>query len=668
MKINKQFIDKIFSLKIKLITDKDKKKLSKFDDFIPMYDIRSEKIYPINKMDLYNRLTKSDYRFINDGIYDWLLTLYNKYKKDKFKYNLEVISNYNLDILIETSYNTLYKYSTHLGLSISICKRNSFNPFIEHLHPYYTKLELIKLGQNMNIMKDNITVDKLLDRQTLYNVCVKISHNDVSYREIEEHHEHIIKENITSYICFYSYIGSYIFNNFLRNNQSMNLNSILFNGLKEIVSKMETSPPLLESYQLYRFIWDDTFINKLKIGDIYSDPGFISTTRDPFYSPGYLGTFGLILVKINIPKNKKGIGLFIENFSLFPKEEEFLLPPFTNLKLISKNNNFKYHHIDDKFEKLITQKYEFEFIDVNYKKFFNLYKNYQLISDDLYTDISLIKLNGIDRLHLIKQFIEKYENNYFIYLKINNKKYKIFYQWFDSTYNNAYEKLYFNKINDGILLIIFDNFGSPYLNLEIGNKLIVNYLNKFYYSNINHKIEDLEIIYNISKLFYFKDVLITHEYPSFLLLKNLYLDVKDTYLISKHFNYTIYNYLKTGNKYLSHNKYISYKIGYWYLDKYFNKKIDKVILEQLPSELHSCCNTYKELYIIVVEKYFYYYNIMISFLDPEIFENEYLIFNISKQLIVNRERQFIRPNMDYLKKSDTDDFNLLYRYSIIRRN
>ena len=53
-------------------------------------------------------------------------------------------------------------------------------------------------------------------------------------------------------------------------------------------------------YFLYRFIWDDTFLKKLKTGDKFIDKGFMSTTRDPFYSPGLKSNFGLILVKINL--------------------------------------------------------------------------------------------------------------------------------------------------------------------------------------------------------------------------------------------------------------------------------------------------------------------------------------------------------------------------------
>jgi hypothetical protein len=216
MKINENFITKIFNLEIKLTNDKDKKKLSKYEHLIPMYDIRSEKVYPIHKKDLYNKLTISDYRFVNDEIYDWLKNLYNKYKLEKYKYNLNIIDNYDINILSDTSYNTLYKYSINLGLNISICKRNSFNSFMEHLNPYYSKLELIKLGQNMNLVKTNITIEDLLNKEIHYDLCVKISHNDVSIKELEEHYDYIYQKQMISWISFYSYIGSYIFNKFLR--------------------------------------------------------------------------------------------------------------------------------------------------------------------------------------------------------------------------------------------------------------------------------------------------------------------------------------------------------------------------------------------------------------------------------------------------------------------
>ena len=48
MIINEKLINDIFNLKIKL-KKKDKDKLSKYQELIPMYDIYSQEIYPIKK-------------------------------------------------------------------------------------------------------------------------------------------------------------------------------------------------------------------------------------------------------------------------------------------------------------------------------------------------------------------------------------------------------------------------------------------------------------------------------------------------------------------------------------------------------------------------------------------------------------------------------------------
>ena len=139
--------------------------------------------------------------------------------------------------------------------------------------------------------------------------------------------------------------------------------------LKNMISTMKKTPALDKDYHIYRFISDDKFLRKKKIGDIFSDNGFMSTTRNPFYSSGLNGTFGLILVKINLKKGIKGLGLFIEHFSLFSKEEEFLLPPNTKLKLVAKNNKFKYYHTNEDFEKRIDTKYELDFVKTDYNWF-----------------------------------------------------------------------------------------------------------------------------------------------------------------------------------------------------------------------------------------------------------------------------------------------------------
>ena len=63
--------------------------------------------------------------------------------ENKFKYGITKNPKERLNT-DQHSYKTLYKYSPELGLLVSICQRNSFNQYISHLKPYYTKLELIK--------------------------------------------------------------------------------------------------------------------------------------------------------------------------------------------------------------------------------------------------------------------------------------------------------------------------------------------------------------------------------------------------------------------------------------------------------------------------------------------------------------------------------------------
>lgn len=693
MKIDLEFIKRIFNLEIKIKKKEDKIKISKYEDLIPMYDIYSQKIYPINKQNIHYRLIESHYRFINDEIYQWIQNLYEKYSSDptlgpKFKYSLDLMNNYDIPTLIETSYKTLYKYSPMLGLLVSICKRNSFHPWIYHLKPYYTKLELIKLGQNMNIIDTKIDPEYLIDHSTHYKICKIVSNNDVSFDEIKKHHQYILDSNLISWICFYSFTGSFLFNKFLRNlntnaikettnreltTRSTKINPIFYQGLQKLVNLMKKSPALENDYDIYRFIWDDSFIMGLKEGAIFMDKGFVSTTRDPFYSPGLNGNFGLILVKIKLPKNKKGIGLFIENFSLFPREEEFLLSPYSKIKLISKNNNFKYFHTNPEFEKIINRKYEFELVDIDYNSFY-LENSLKILnkSPTNYYQLKSIVLNGIDRIDLIKKFIIDYSDNNQINLKVDSDKYSFIIQWFDSTNLSSYNKFYYNNIKDGILFSLFDSNGYPYLNIELGQQLVINWINKLYFGNNNIMLNNklLNLIYQFGRIFYYKTAIILHRYTSFDKFKHSYDDSQQIFLNMNLFNETIYSYLTTGTKYLNNllnfNPFINYNLGYWYLDEYFNKPIDKSIIEKLPENFKDI-KTNKELYIKTIEKSFYFYPKLMEYVDKNIIKNDFVTLNIYDKLVADGLSDNFKPNIEYTDDDNGDiDFKLIFRQPIRR--
>jgi hypothetical protein len=363
MKINYEMIQKIFNRKIEIKNEKDKIALSQYNEYIPMYDIFSDNIYPINSMKLYYRLVECHYRFITDEVKQWIENKMNKStdtKKIYYNNILKIIDNYDLETLEKTSYETLYRYSPDFGLTISICKRNSFHPYSFHLTPYYSKNELIKLGMN-NMLIDKLKPENLVDKKLHYEICKKVSKNDISFETILEHMRAIINNKCIGWIMFYSMTGSYIFNQILRKNSKIHMHQYMYDGLVKIIDTIN-KVDLPKDYYFYRFVWDDGFLKHLKIGDTFIDKGFLSTTRDPFYSPGIKMDFGLVLIRINVPEHLKGVGLLIENFSMFPKEEEFLIKPFTKLKLKAKDEKATYYHLNEKFERLIKKRYEFDMI------------------------------------------------------------------------------------------------------------------------------------------------------------------------------------------------------------------------------------------------------------------------------------------------------------------
>ena len=128
--------------------------------------------------------------------------------QEKITYNLEVISNYHLDTLEETNIHAFYYGSSNLGQSISICRRKSFYPSLKHLTPYYSLNELIKMGQNMNMIEKKITPVELQNEKLHYQVCKEISKNDIYAKEIITHQNYL--KDYYNLITFFSIYGSYV--------------------------------------------------------------------------------------------------------------------------------------------------------------------------------------------------------------------------------------------------------------------------------------------------------------------------------------------------------------------------------------------------------------------------------------------------------------------------
>jgi len=674
MKINEKLINDIINLKVRIKKEEDKIELSLYEDFIPMYDIYTHRIYSVPKEDLYYRLTESSYRFIDNTVYSNLKEYYDIcYKKIKKSDNkkekehlvilfnrlykiLVIINNYKIDLLINTSYKSLfenskidtlidttykntYENSEELGLSISVCTKNSFNPFILYLKPYYSKLELIKLGQNMNIIDKNTKVQILIKEKIHFDICKLIYYNDVAFDEIKNHSLTIKKNNSITDITFYSFIGASLLNNFLRRNlikgvKDISLNKFYYDRLKNIVKTMKKIKPLKKDYYIYRFISDDKFLKNIKIGETFRDQGFLSTTRDPFYSPGLNGTFGLILVKIYLNKNVKGHGLFVEHFSLFPKEEEYILAPFTKLKLVAKNNKFKYYHTNKEFEEKIYKKYELEFVGLDYSWFDKIKVKEVSCLHLEYEDINA--KNKMDIYNHVISMANKYNQ-----IKINNMIFNCYF--FDST--GAYSKFYYNKIEKGLVLIHFDENGYPLLVIEMGQELAINYMNQYYYYNEKKELKEdiiIDIVLKIGEIFHYKSALIFNTYENFTCFKSNFSENNEIFLYMNHFDRTLYNYLKYNKKPFKSEK--NYKNNLKKIDSLINKSIPKEMIDEFHINFEG--KSLKELLLFTIEKNFIYYLNISKYLKLNEINYGVFIMHGSKELplkLDNSDRLYREP-------------------------
>jgi len=619
----------------KELKNHNKKLLVDYQDYIPMYDIYSESIILVKNEELFNKMKNFHFRFIDERLFKWLQNKLEKLSKEhnlnkeeneiltKLERGIKFLKNYDLSKLYNNSIETMYLYSPQIGLDITICKRKSFIPFFSHLNPYYSKDELLNLGLNMNAIKPELFEKDpkiLFDGKKHYEICKLISNNDVNKELLLEHLKYINSSNSKYLIQYYSLYGSYFMNKFLRNYLTIKKNSVKFNPEYKTNSKLvfeltnklwntiSQAPPLDNDYILYRFVNDDSYLKNIKKGGYFIETGFMSTTRDPFYSNNQDTDFGFVLMKIRLPKGKKGVALNIELYSHFKNEEEFILPPLTKLKLVSKNDKFNYYHIDKKFQIKITKKYEFEYVE-------NLpipeltFKN-QI--DNIDVDFMKIDLIGENILDKIDYFIKNYTNEINEFQSnIGSKKYNFNIHWFDST--GPYNKFYYLKSELGFSIIIYGDNGKVLLKIEIGELISVNYYLKFM-DNQPKIIADTDLAEFVSKVAYsFKinNCIIHTDYGSFSKFNNNYQE-ELIYQSLDCFNYPydFYNYLKKGEKRFNNIDSIDSKFNYFDLDIlkknslkdiYSNKEIKEIFNITKKSNFKNLA----ELFIFIIENKFF---------------------------------------------------------------
>lgn len=518
--------------KNELTIDNIRSLISTSDSYIPLFDAFTTNIYIVQRRNVYTRVINHDYRFPDSLIIESVKETRKK-KLEKLKKRpdlkndkvfirsirkadlmIEFMDQFDKDVLYNTYLNIFYRYAPEIGNATYTCIRKSFMPHKSHLKPYYTRDEVIKLGMNMDMVHipDKITYADFKDalsKQDYMDMCSNIQTNDVSAEILTDHQNYIVEQDMVGLIQYYTIQGSYFMNQYMRGMTKYEYqNEYLENNIKKMWYLVLNAPKFDNDYILYRFVSTDEYLRHLRIGDIYTDKGFTSTTRDPFYRND-LYKFGFILIKIKIPKGVKGVGLCLETLSHFPFEEEIILPPLTDLKLISKDDDCEYHHPDEDFVSKIKTRYEFEWISNNKISFSHRSNLPKELETKIIDFLTIDKIKTITIREKIDFLIKKYfDPMNRIKCTIGSETFYVVGEWYDST--GPYEEMYSIKTSEGFSMYsIYE--GYILFMIEIGeidsrSLIKVNYYTKYSRLNRQEIMGDDNFIKFISSIAHYFDI------------------------------------------------------------------------------------------------------------------------------------------------------------------
>jgi len=596
-----------------------KKRLSNLDNYIPLYDIYSQNLYIIPNYDVYTRIIKYNYRFPTEELYMKLLKqkkeldviknddmdVLTKRKYVKLTLALDFLKYFDLDILFKTYTSMIYLHTENIGKNITTCMKPSFISHYSHLEPYYTRSEIINMVLNLGVKLEE---DKYYDTTDINKLCKIIMTNDITSKILLEHHNYIINNNRVGLVQYYTLQGSTYINKYLRKLISYEYkNRVLESIIYPMWELINSAPEFDKKYTLYRFIPDDSFLRNLNIGDIHTEQGFMSTTRDPFFRSS-IYKFGFVLLKINIPAKMKGVALCVETISHFNHEQEIILAPESMFRLDKKDEKIIYYHTDEKFNSLIKIRYEFTYIGK---------KPVSQIDRPLYLEerphINFLKLESPNTISLeekIRFFYKQCLNQMFQYdVVIGNRKYTIVTERYDST--ETYKKFYALESNNGLLFYtIYDNY--MLFMIEIGEEkngnrsMYVNYRAKYSMLDITEIIGNENFITFISSVAYYFNiplVLIFAEYKAceeirMKISKEKKTDPKEENYMGGSYCYDYYIYLKNNIKKYEKNKFLNVelrpKFSYYQLDKIRTIDYTEALRKNDPDKLF---HIYEKIYM-----------------------------------------------------------------------
>lgn len=481
-----------FKYKLDLTQSEDKIKqdkifISKLKYQIALYDIKSDNLYLVNREQVYDKVFNQNYRFItkkylNEFIEKKQKTNEEKYKDHPFKSNhmnkynyfINFLQNFDLDVYFRTYIDVLYNID-ELGGELTFKEKPSYAPMkiLSHIKPYYSRTEIVFYGLNNKLINSQIVSNEEI--QTIYDELKKY---EFRFELLLDHYNYILKSEVYELIQYYSLQSYKLINDYLRFTKEKNNNLInrLINKINEtIINVKKESTNFENDFYVYRFVDNDFYISNLDIGDTFTEKGFLSATRNPFYKTKNDTSFGWTLLKIKVPKDY--YFLCIETVSMLPNEEEVIFPTNTALKLVNKDNNCEYYHTDPKVQKKIKIKYEFEILNESYKV------------EKLPTDIKKVSDNYF-KFRNIEGYIESTNTL---------ENYSDFY-----IYKNNEGKVLFCFIDYKLLMIVEVYNSIAYINFSFIYKgkltYLFNYFNDFkdFSDFINYLNDELKL--NIEKI------------------------------------------------------------------------------------------------------------------------------------------------------------------------
>jgi hypothetical protein len=471
---------------------------------LPLYDIKTDMIYLIFPENIYSRILYQHYRIVTPDFFkEWQ----KRHPEKKIEINWKTLN--------EKYYHHFFHSFVDYNM-ITDCARPSYHPLFTHIKPYFTQDELYYLAYDWEILVNR-------EKTELPALCRLIQEHDIGADTLINHSRYIEKKKAIGLVKHYSLFGSHFINNYYRD-PPLTRDAVLETQSDLLYNLIQKAPVFKKEYTVYRFIDRDYFLTNLTIGDTFIDPGFLSTTRNPFHYQEHYH-FGYILIKIKLPDKQEGVGLAVEGYSNFAFEEEIVLQAGSILRLDKVIENVDHESL---LKNKVIKKYEMTWIGV---------KPRNLPTGEWEP------VNFLTEDHMLKQYgLDWLLNNTGSHLQFRtNIGKEILFTIRSYNSLNAYKPFFSYKTAKGVVIYSSNpRFGNINISIEVGPQLRVNWY-------FRHSVSDSSDLIDLEK----------EEWLKWLSLLAYFFLVRDVviysnYLTSSHkmgsYSETIYQYLKTGHR------------------------------------------------------------------------------------------------------------------------